>query len=421
MKIALFIELYQSGGIDTFVINLINAWPVKDDSFILVANVTYPGLQAIEARVTRRCEFVYYDAISNPDLAGMGGPVNTMKRVASPVLRYLQMGRNVVRFRAVMRRTEADVLMVINGGYPGGDMCRAAALAWGSLGGRPKSIHNFHNLAARIPWYLWVQENAVDGLLCNVTEQFVTVSGAAASSMVVRPTIFHAKRTSYIHNGLTAGRDPRAATFKIRDELGIPHAAPLCLMMGTYEPRKGHHFLFQAFKKVLVAVPSAQLIVCGFGFPYEVEQVETYRREFGLENVVHLLGFRTDVSALLDSADVLLVASQEYESFGLTSVEAMAHKVPVVATNVGGIPEVVANGEGGYCVDSRDVDGYAERIITLLLCKELRETQGELGYRRYATRFKADVMAKRYADLLHALPRHRRTSSRMTMETNPSP
>lgn len=398
----MFTELYQRGGIDTFIAAVINFWPSIDDSFVLVANSTYPGLEGIEERLSRPCEVVRYGGVSSPDLAHIGGVANTIRRIASPASRYVQIAIEAIKFRRLWKRIDADALIVVNGGYPGGDACRAAALSWGSLGGQRKSIHNFHNMAAPIPSYLWLQETLVDTLLSKVTYRFVTVSKAAASSISARPAINQANLTSYIYNGIAIGQ--RCATpTNVRKELGLAPSTPLCLMLGTYEARKGHHFLFRAFKRVLAAVPDAHLLVCGFGFPYEIEQVKLYRRELGLESRVHLHDFRPDASSLLEHADVLVIASQEYESFGLTSVEAMAHKVPVVATNIGGIPEVVVSGEGGYCVDSRDVDGYAACIIALLKDKKLRAAQGMLGYRRYREHFGAQVMATQYADLVSGM------------------
>jgi glycosyltransferase involved in cell wall biosynthesis len=206
--------------------------------------------------------------------------------------------------------------------------------------------------------------------------------------------------TSFIHNGLEVSPSALASGKSIRDEIGISAATPLCLMLGTYEPRKGHYFLFQAFQKVLAEVPDAHLLICGYGFPHEIKQVSGFVKELNLLEHVHLMDFRTDISHLLENADVLVVASQAYESFGFTSVEAMAHKVPVVATDVGGIPEVVVNGEGGYCVESSDVDSYARYIVKLLKDENLRKIQGELGYKRFQNLFSAKTMSAKYAQLI---------------------
>jgi L-malate glycosyltransferase len=405
VKVALFTELYQRGGVDTFISTLINAWPAAADSFVLVANDTYPSLATIQERLGRPCEVVTYPGVVNPDLAGLGGLQNALRRIVSPVLRYAQIVLNAIRFRRFWSQTGADALIVVNGGYPGGDACRAAALSWGTLRGRPKSVHNFHNLAAPIPWYLWLQENLLDTLLTKVTHAFVTVSAAAAKSMTVRPVIERAQITSFIYNGI-AVEESTIPPVDIRTELGVGRSAPLCLMLGTYEARKGHKFLFQAFKMVLAKVPDAHLLVCGFGFPYEIELVEGYRREFALEDRVHLRGFIANGSSLLAAADVLLIASQQYESFGLTGIEAMARGVPVVSTNVGGLSEVIANGNGGYCVASDDVEGYAERVVALLCNEELAMEQGQLGKLRFKAHFDASRMATQYWRLLNATERH---------------
>jgi len=301
----------------------------------------------------------------------------------------------------MLMETKADTLMVINGGYPGGDSCRAAAISWDLFCGKPKSVHNFHNIVQKAPWHSFLQEIIVDWLLCRYTSQFVTVSKAAADSISLRPLIASRNITSYIHNGLMVMLDVSTRGVNIRDEIGISKTTPLCLMLGTYEPRKGHHFLFSAFKKVLKELPRSHLLICGFGFPHEIKKVSEYVTELQLTDHVHLMNFRTDISHLLSNSDVLVVASQAYESFGFTSVEAMAHKVPVVATDIGGIPEVVVNDEGGYCVGSRDVDSYARYIVMLLKDEGLRTAQGERGYKRYRTFFTAETMASKYADMIH--------------------
>jgi L-malate glycosyltransferase len=403
LKILLFTEIYDCGGIDTFIINLINSWPNKEDSFVIIANADYPGLSIVENRVTRPCEVIRHNIGMYNELYFKSAFLNKLLKYTSPISRYIFLYLNVFSLRKLLLEARADVLMVINGGYPGGDSCRAAAISWGLFSGKSKSIHNFHNIVQKASWYSSMQERMVDWLLCRYASQFVTVSRAAAESMSFRPLIASRNLTRYIHNGLEITPNVNTNEKNIREEIGISGNTPLCLMLGTYEPRKGHYFLLQAFQKVLEDVPDAHLLICGYGFPHEIKQVSGYVKDMQLHDHVHLMNFRTDISHLLSNADVLVVASQSYESFGFTSVEAMAHKVPVVATDVGGIPEVVVNGEGGYCVESSDVDSYARYIVKLLKVESLRKAQGERGYQRYRDFFTAEVMASKYADMIHKL------------------
>jgi glycosyltransferase involved in cell wall biosynthesis len=403
LKILLFTEIFDCGGVDTFIINLINKWPVKNDSFVIAGNANYPGLRIIEREVTRPCAIIRHNVLIFSNVLNGSFVQKVIRRILSPVLRYILICYNVLAFRKLLQQAKSDVLLVINGGYPAGDSCRAAAISWGMFSGRPKSVHNYHSIVQKAPWYLFFQESVVDWLLCKYTSKFVTVSKAAAASMFLRPQIFTKKIPVYIYNGYEKPSAIPAPDKRIRDEIGVLSTTPLCLMLGTYGLSKGHFFLFQAFKQVLQEVPNAHLLICGYGFPHELKQVRQYVQDFQLLDSVHLMDFRTDISHLLANTDVLVVASQAYESFGYTSVEAMAHYVPVVATNVGGIPEVVVNDEGGYCVDSRDVDSYARCIINLLKNEDLRKEQGKRGYARYCRLFTAERMSHQYAEMIHKL------------------
>jgi glycosyltransferase involved in cell wall biosynthesis len=399
LKILLFTEIFDCGGVDTFIINLVNKWPIKNDSFVIIANANYPGLQIIEKEVKRPCAVIRHDALIFSNILNGSFLQKALRRIISPVLRYILICCNVFTFRKLLQQAKADVLMVINGGYPAGDSCRAAAISWGLFSGKPKAVHNYHSIVQKAPWYLYFQELVVDWFLSKYTSKFVTVSKAAAASMFVRPKIFSKTIPDFIYNGYQKPTFIPTPNKSIRDEIGVLNTTPLCLMLGTYSPSKGHYFLFKAFEKV----PDAHLLICGYGFPHELKQVRRYVHDFQLQDSVDLMDFRTDVSHLLTSANILVVASQAYESFGYTSVEAMAHYVPVVATNIGGIPEVVVNGEGGYCVDCNDVDAYARCIINLLKDEKLRKEQGKRGYARYRELFTAERMSQQYSELIHKL------------------
>jgi glycosyltransferase involved in cell wall biosynthesis len=171
-------------------------------------------------------------------------------------------------------------------------------------------------------------------------------------------------------------------------------------MLGTYEPRKGHRFLLAAFRRVLAEAPTAHLVICGYGYPEQVTEVREMVQALSLEANVHLESFRDDVRDLLHASTVLVVSSQSFESFGLTVVEAWAERLPVVATRVGGLPEVIGEDGGGFCLAADDVTGFADAIGRLLKDGALRADMGERGYRRFVGNFTAERMADQYAHLI---------------------
>ena len=398
MNILLFMENNICGGVDTFVANLINNWPDKEDRFRIICNSGHPGLEHIQQRAPG-CTIVRHSIPLYSGLAqASSGPLLTLLRKgASPVLRYLVLAYNVLAIGRLLRQEDAGAFLVVNGGYSGGDSCRAASIAWGLTRGS-KSVHNYHNLVTAVPWYLRWQEFVVDYLVVRYTSRFVTVSKSAATSMKLRGVIADSGKNGFIYNGLLVAG---AAESTDRPQLaGVAPGDKLCLMLGSYEKRKGHAFLLDAFSRVLEQVPEAFLVTCGYGTADEIAGVRALAALKGIAKRVQLLGYQHDVSGLLQRADLLLVPSQAYESFGLICVEAMAHRVPVVTTDVGGLPEVVADGEGGFCVGSRDLEAFARRAIALLSDDGLRKEQGEKGYQRYQRLFTAKRMAQEYARLL---------------------
>lgn len=401
MKIALFTENYIRGGLDTFIVTLLNNWPEADDEFTLICNEQHPGLEDIRQKLRRPCRIVTHRIATYDGLAARmreNRLLDALRKATKPIVKYMYLARAVRNLWPLLRDSQAERLMVVNGGYPGGDTCRAAGIAWGVYSGKPASIHNFHNLAIPHGRFAGFQEHRTDVLLARHTRAFVTVSHAAARSMAVRPAI-PPEKVFHIYNGIALAPGERGGN-TLRRELGIADDAPVCLVLGSYEPRKGHRFLLQAFKLVADQVHEAHFVSCGQGTGREVAAVQEMAAELGLEDKVHLLGFRSDAMQLLPQADLLLVGAQEFESFGLTCVEAMARRIPVVATLVGGLPEVVADNEGGFTFERDDVAGFARQVAAFLLDKDLRFEQGNRGYERYMRLFTAQRMATAYAHLL---------------------
>ena len=254
MKILLFTEIYDCGGADTFIANLVNHWPYPDDEFVVAANPNYPGLAIIEQCLSRPCKIVRHKMALHSNFIKWFEKLGFVSRVVnalSPVtlLRYAFFLYNVLAFRKIIEEEKPDRFMVINGGYPGADSCRAAGISWGIFSRKTKSIHNFHNLAKQPIWFLRPHEYLIDRTLSGYTRLFVTVSNASAESMSLRPAIYRNNKVTYIHNGINVPscvEEPRPTN--LRSELGIPGDSPLCLLLATYEPRKGHYFLFGAFK-----------------------------------------------------------------------------------------------------------------------------------------------------------------------------
>ena len=163
---------------------------------------------------------------------------------------------------------------------------------------------------------------------------------------------------------------------------------------------KGHKYLIQAAELLKKESPKIKIIIVGEG-PLHME-LQKQVEQIHVEDMVFFLGFREDIPQILCSLD-LFVLSSYLEGMGTSILDAMACKLPVVATRVGGIPEVVIDGETGLLVPPKRPPSLAKAILKLYKDKELAEKMGKEGHRIVHDKFSAESMASRIIDLYEQL------------------
>jgi L-malate glycosyltransferase len=150
--------------------------------------------------------------------------------------------------------------------------------------------------------------------------------------------------------------------------------------------------VLEIFKRIRSHV-RARLVMVGDG-PDRIA-AERQALDDGMADVVDFVGEQHDVVSWLSAADLFLLPSSQ-ESFGLAALEAMACEVPVVASRVGGLPEVIADGATGFVCDADDVEGMATRGVALLEDRDLRETIGRAAAVDVQRRFCSSVVVPQY-------------------------
>jgi len=288
--------------------------------------------------------------------------------------------------------------MVVNGGYPASLLGRSAVIAWRLAGKRPLAVMNFHNSTTSPSWYFRFFENIIDALVVRCASHIVSVSKACLGSLDTRRAFLNCSKLSYIYNGI---EDPKflfntvSTTSETRSS-----SRRYCLMLATYEARKGHNYLLRAFQIVAKDFPDVDLLIYGYGRAYEKKQVADEVVRLELEDNVMLGDFTSNTHELISGAAVLVVPSQAYESFGLTIIEAMAFGVPVVITDVGGMPEVLAGSNAGYVCSKNDPLEFATAIKTILGNPKQASEFGLNGRIAFENRFTASTMANSYKKLM---------------------
>jgi glycosyltransferase involved in cell wall biosynthesis len=205
-----------------------------------------------------------------------------------------------------------------------------------------------------------------------------------------------ADRLRVIHNGIDFARmklSSAEAPEQIRREF-LPNGGTLLLQVARLHPEKGHEFLFKALPNVIAqAGRPVRLLVAGAG-QFESE----YRRqvrELRLEDTVVFTGFRRDIADLIAAADVMVLPSVA-EAFGLALTEAIYLGTPIVATRVGGIPEVVRDGIDGLLVPPASPEALSKAILRLIQEPLLRHSLAREGRAWISERFQFETMVRRY-------------------------
>ena len=184
----------------------------------------------------------------------------------------------------------------------------------------------------------------------------------------------------------------------LRDEYGIPPDAPLLGAVARLEPEKGHRHLIAAMPAILRAVPDTWLAVVGEGSEAGALRAQAHGLGSAVADRIVFTGRRDDVSALTADLTVAVLPSLR-EAQGISLLEAMARRVPVVASDVGGIPEVVTDVVDGRLVPPGDPAALAAAIVELLRDPDLRRRLGQAGYRTVADRFSVDAQVRRIQEL----------------------
>lgn len=216
-------------------------------------------------------------------------------------------------------------------------------------------------------------------------ERMVSVEGVPPAKVVVMPT-------GYIPHRVSPNGD-------IRTELGIKPDAPLVAVAAQLRPQKALDVMIEAHAQVVARVRDAHLVIAGQG-PGR-HDLEQQIGELGIGDSVHLLGVRHDVDAILSRADVGALSS-DFEGLPLFVFECMAAGTPLVATSVGGLPDVVADGTTGILVPRRNPWALADAIVALLTDRGRARRLADAAAERLEA-FTIDAVAAQFAGLYEQL------------------
>lgn len=245
-------------------------------------------------------------------------------------------------------------------------------------GTRPRICYTEHNT-----WQRYHRATFWANALTYPLNDHVFAVSEGVRRSVRRPRILRRATMPAIET-LHEGIDYQHVTARARNPawraaFGIPATAPVVGSVGNLKAVKGYDVLFDAWRRVARVAGDAHLVIVGTG--PEQERLERLAAHPELRGRVHLAGSRSDALDLIADFDVFVLGSR-HEGFPIAALEAMALGVPVVATQVGGLPEAIDDGVHGFLVPPEEPAALAERVATLLRDHVMRARLGAAAHEK---------------------------------------
>jgi len=267
--------------------------------------------------------------------------------------------------------------------------------------GIPVVIHTVHGFAFHDQESLWRQLlfRNLEKFASHMCDKMIFISQPLVDWALREKIVLRGDKIAKIYSGIDLDRF-RPVTEeeknRVREKWNIRHDDAVIGIVSKLWEGKGHEILIRAFKEVKKDIKVARLIIVGEGPLYSM--LNDLVDRLGLSDSVLFTGFQMDVAEIISSFDVVVLPSY-FEGMGRVLLEAMAMGKPVVASRVGGIPDLVKDSVNGFLITPGDVKELSDALKKLLNNKGLANIMGRDGRKGITDKFSTDVMVRSISDI----------------------
>jgi glycosyltransferase involved in cell wall biosynthesis len=401
LKIGFFIQNTKRGGLDTFLINLINNFE-KDYDLTIIYNKNHEGIIDYKKKINRFVDYITYDYLLSEDI-NKNNFLNLLPNFVKKIIRYYLLLNSIILrpyyFIKIFKKINLDRILIINGGYQGGEACNSAVIAWQRFKPKFPAWYSFHNFATKNKSLIHAVENIIrnyiDKKIQYSAKGFISVSKVCLQSLNLRKNLKNIKK-KLIYNGLKIEEN-----FKIESSNSSLIKKNYNLMMlAVYEKRKGFKFIINVIKIISKKINHIKLFIYGDGSKIEKNKILNLIKKEKMQKNIFLKNFINNNEKIYKKADLVVIPSQYDEPFGYVAIESFYYKKPVVACKTGGLKEVIINNKSGFLVDKSNPEKFARKIINILTNENLKKKLIKNGSIRLRKLFSAKIMSKKYSKLI---------------------
>lgn len=362
----------DSGGVTSHILDLIDNFPKGQFDVCLAAADNGEASELMAARDVR-----YVDV-------PMVKPIQPLADLNA-----------LIRLVGLMRKERFEIVHA--------HMAKAGFLASlaAKIAGVPTMVSTIHGptrVTLNASWKQSLFEFCDKWSLSRLHQRAISVSHATTADLL-RSGKIDQTRIVTIHNGIDSSRlEPKKSREAVRELLGLKPDQPVVAMVGRLADQKSPETLIHAMRQLNADWPEVVCLLIGDGPRYA--ELKAMISRYQLETQVRLLGNRADVVDLLHASDIFVLCTK-FEGLSIAVLEAMALKLPVIATAVEGMEELVVPNETGVLIGENDASGCVQAMEALLRDPGLRKKMGEAAKDRVEKVFRLDRQIKATCSLLH--------------------
>lgn len=397
-KLIVYTENYIYGGLEKLLFDFLKHYP--QENILLLYNAGNERIRefAIKNKIKFKELNIKSAKFSEKNTSLVDKIKNTILFFTSKYFDFLY--NLIFQYFLLRKLPDYKKILIINGGYPAADSCRTIAIA--------AKLNHFKNIILSVLSYpvrsTWIPifvfiEHILDYIFIHCVH-FIHAICTDTKNGLVRHHHFNPKKIVVINSGIEMeGKFELRKNFDINGQLILKKEEEIWLgVISAIRPAKGHRFLIEAMNVLSKKYPNLKCLIVGEG---ETRiKLMKYTTRLNLDKSIIFTGkYNGNLSNVYNFIDIFVFPTL-IEGLPYCIMEAMSYHLPVISTNVGGIPDLIKNDINGYLIPSKNVSELVEKIEHLINDPNLRKKMGENGVQLYNSNFRLPIFIRKMKQLV---------------------
>ena len=385
LKIGIFWEQYEYGGVDSHIKYLLEGWKNNDDTFVIYHNNNNQGLDRLKKEINKK-NIVFKEIKSL---------FNEKKNYINFFLIPIKFFLSILKYKKFLRNENLDVIISQNGGYPASYGVLAALVSAYKIN-VPVRILVIHHQATQPSFLMGIFRSFLDRLIPKIASSIICVSEATKQSLYDNTllTLDDNTHVKVIYNCV-----PNFLIINEKEKIFEKKDKNLIGIIGRIEDYKGHKDLIYAFSRMPEEIKiKNRIIIIGKGKDNVVSDLKKFIKNLDIEDHVNFTGFLSNkIEDIIRNLDLVVMPTRSFEGFGYAIAESMSAGTPVLSSKIGAVEEYLSLKEGGL-FESGNIDDLTNNLIDFNNNKDQWIKRAEIAKKKINNNFDSVKISEQFRE-----------------------